>query len=159
MLTLSQRRGLMVKKEMTKKELEKKNEELMKDLQRLQAEFDNYRKREENNKKQFLQNANKNLIEKMIPILDNFELAIKSSPDGATKQGMEMIYSQILTILQDEGLKKIDPLNEEFNPEFHEAIMVEKGNDDKITEVLQPGYALNETIIRHAKVKIRRKEK
>ena len=139
------------------KNTKEKNEELTRDLQRLQAEFDNYRRREENNKQQFLQRANQNLIEKIIPVLDNFELAIKST-EGTAKQGMEMIYSQILTVLQEQGLKKLAPLEEKFNPELHEAVMVEKGDDDRITEVIQPGYILNEQIIRHAKVKIMRQQ-
>lgn len=141
----------MLKKE-EKNELEEKNQELVNDLKRLQAEFDNYRRREETNKKQIFESANKRLVETLIPVLDTFELAIKSSPEGPAKQGMEMIYTQFFSILKEEGLEKISPLNEEFNPELHEAIIKEEGN--KISEVLQSGYILNKIIIRHAKVKI-----
>jgi len=142
-----------------KNELEEKNGELIISLQRLQAEFDNYRKREEQNKKQFLNTATISLIEKLIPVLDTFELAMKSSPEGPAKQGMEMIYTQLYTVLSDEGLEKIEPINEPFNPVEHEAIMVETGKGPEIIiEVFRPGYKLKDKIIRHSKVKIRRQQ-
>jgi molecular chaperone GrpE len=143
--------------EKKKHELEEKNNDLINDIKRLQAEFDNFRKREEQNRTKMRGLANQNLIEKLIPVLDTFELAINSSPEGKAKQGMEMIYTQFLTIVTEEGLTKINPINEEFNPEEHEAIMVVQGEEEKIVEVLQPGYKLKDNIIRHAKVKITKK--
>jgi len=119
-------------------------------LQRLQAEFENFRKRTEKEKYEILKNANEDLIVKLLGVLDNFELALKHVDD----KGINMIYSELYSILEKEGLKIIET-GKEFDPEIHEAIIHEEGEEDKkIVEELQKGYTLNDKVIRPSKVKI-----
>lgn len=127
-----------------------KEKEYLEDLQRLQAEFDNYRKRVESKKQEIYADANKELIFKLLNILDSLELALKHNND----KGIEMIYSQLYSLLENEGLKVIE-VKGKFNPEIHEALITEKNGDgDKIVEELQKGYLLNGKVIRPSKVKI-----
>jgi len=134
---------------MTKKK-ESREKELTELLQRLQAEFENYRKRKEAETSRFLINANKELIIKLLPILDSFELALESKHEG-----IEMIYSQLMTVLESEGLEEIKSLKS-FDPRLHEALIAEKSEKapGTILEVFQKGYMLNGNVIRAAKVKV-----
>ncbi len=132
-----------------KKEKAKKNEYL-EQLQRLQAEFENFRKRTEKERKTIFQNANEDLIVKLLGILDNFELALKHIDD----KGINMIYSELYIILENEGLKIIKTEGK-FDPRIHEALIQEDGEEDeKIIEEFQKGYTLNDKVIRASKVKI-----
>jgi molecular chaperone GrpE len=125
------------------------------DLQRLQAEFENFVKRTEIEKKDLIKYSNEKLIFNLLKILDNFELALKHNED----EGVRLIYSELFSLLGSEGLLKIDTQGI-FNPELHEALIQEEGEvEDKIVEELQAGYKLGERVIRPAKVKItKRKE-
>ena len=136
---------------MTKeKDKEEKKDNYFEQLQRLQAEFENFRKRIEKEKSEIFKNANKDLIIKLLGILDNFELALKHVDD----KGINMIYSELYSILENEGLKIIKAEGK-FNPEFHEALIHEEGKENgKIIEELQKGYMLNDKVIRASKVKI-----
>jgi len=143
MLTLNQQ----LKMEKDKKSKEK---EYLEQLQRLQAEFDNYRKRVEREKQEIYNNANEKLITRLLDILDSFELALKHNAD----EGVKMIYSQLYSLLESHGLKKIEATGK-FNPEVHEALIQEEGEEDGIIiEELQKGYILNNKVIRPSKVKI-----
>ncbi|MBU3942332.1 MAG: nucleotide exchange factor GrpE [Nanoarchaeota archaeon] len=148
------------KHEKEKKELENLNnkiKELTDSLQRLQAEFENYKKRVEKEKQDSIKYASQGLIVKLLPIVDSFEIALKNHKDqNKFLEGMKLIFSQFYSTLEKEGLKQINPLNEKFDPYKHEVMMHEKSDnlDNTITEVLQKGYILNDKIIRHAKVKI-----
>lgn len=129
-------------------------------LQRLQAEFQNYQKRTQDEKTRFANLANEELIKKLIPVLDNFELALKhSKKETEFVEGMELIYSQLLEILEQEGLQKIDTTGK-FDPHKHEAIMVEETENEggQILQELQKGYMLNDKIVRTSKVKISKKK-
>lgn len=136
----------------------KEHDELKDMLQRLNAEFQNYRKRTDEEKSKFVKLSNEELIKKIIPIIDNFELALKHKDNEAEfKQGMDLIYTQLLDVLEQEGLQKI-PAVGKFNPEFHEALMVEEDDDDGvILQELQKGYTLNGRVLRSSKVKISKK--
>ena len=126
-------------------------------LQRLQAEFDNYRKRIEKEREEYCKFANHELMLKLLSILDSFELALKSTDKKEDFiQGIEMIYSQFYSVLEKEGLKKIDALNKKFDPNYHEVLLIEnsENEDGVILEELQRGYLLNDKVIRHTKVKI-----
>jgi len=127
----------------------------LEDLQRLQAEFENFVKRTEIEKRDLVKYSNEKLIFNLLNILDSFELALKHNAD----EGVKLIYSELFSLLKSEGLSKI---NSEgiFNPRLHEALIQEEGDvDDKIIEELQSGYFLGEKVIRPAKVKItKRKE-
>lgn len=138
-------------------QLNEQVQELTELLQRTQANFENYRKQQEKRIEEIRAFASKNLIIQVLPILDNFELAFKTkcSPQDFLK-GMELIYSQLFTILENEGLKMIPTEKCSFNPCYHEALIKEDSKlpENAILEELQKGFILNNQVIRHAKVKI-----
>ena len=128
---------------------------------RLQAEFDNYKKRCFKEKVEFIKFANEGLIIELLGILDNFERGIKAA--DLTKdfkllhQGVDMISKQLHTLLETKGLKRIKAAGEPFDPNQHEAMEVVEQDSiiqDTVLEELQPGYLLNERIVRPAKVKV-----
>ena len=143
-------------------EKEEKLKELTDTLQHLQAEFENYKKRVDKENCELIRCANEDLILKILPIIDNFELALKSCrlKDDFYK-GMELIYSQLMDTLHSQGLKHIDCLNKKFDPYYHEVLLTEESEhpDNTITGELQKGYMLNDKVIRHSKVKIAKKKK
>ncbi len=150
-------------KDIKKSDAEKKIKEVTELLQRNQAEFDNYRKRVEKEKANLIKNASKDIIVKLLPLLDNFELALNNTDNnGEFVKGMELIYSQMFQMLEEQGLKKIDAIGRKFDPYFHEALLAENYNDKEdeiVLEELQKGYVLNDDVIRHAKVKINKRGK
>jgi len=119
--------------------------------QRTKADFINYKKGEEQRKKDTLKFAKEDFIESILPVLDSFNMAKESH---IWKDGMDQIYRQLVSILEKNGLEEIDPLNEDFNPSFHEAVLMVQGEEGKIMEVMAKGYLLNGKIIRPAKVKV-----
>jgi len=138
-----------------------KKDDCQDNLLRLQAEFDNFRKRSFTQKQEFVKFANEGLILELLSILDDFERSIKSAElkkdYDLLHQGVDMISKQLHKLLQEKGLKKIKSIGEDFNPHEHEALEVvesEEAEEEKIIEELQPGYMLNERIIRPAKVKV-----
>jgi molecular chaperone GrpE len=145
---------------MKKEKIEEKDQkigELTEALQRLQAEFENYKKREDKERKEFVGFANAELIKKVLQILDNFELAFKNTASGEEfVKGMELIYSQLHSTLEDTGLKHIECLNKPFDPEQHEALLTEESEKkpNTIIEELQKGYTLNDKVLRQSKVKV-----
>ena len=129
-------------------------------LQRLQAEFENYKKRTEREKAELVSYASQEIITNLLPILDSFELALDNhATHEKFLEGMKLIFSQLYATLEKEGLRQINPLNEKFDPYRDEVVLF--GASDKpentITEVLQKGYMLKGRIIRHAKVRIAKK--
>ncbi|MFH2028173.1 MAG: nucleotide exchange factor GrpE [Nanoarchaeota archaeon] len=146
-----------VKKDTSKEDIKDvKIAELTDSLQRLQAEFENYRKYVEKEKNEFRKYAKADIIDKILPILDSFELAFKSTADKEKFiKGMELIYSQFFSILEKEGLKKIKTEGK-CDPNLHEVLLKEKSDkeEDMIIEELQKGYMLNDKILRYAKVKV-----
>lgn len=132
------------------KNINLKEDECLEQLQRLQAEFENYRKRVDCEKHDILENANEKLIVSLLDILDTFELALKHSDD----EGVKMIYSQLYSLLEKNGLKLIEAKGK-FNPEIHEVLVQEEGEGDNIIlEELQRGYFLNGKVVRPSMVKI-----
>ncbi|MBN1406012.1 MAG: nucleotide exchange factor GrpE [Candidatus Omnitrophica bacterium] len=128
---------------------------------RLQAEFDNFKKRTFKEKLEFVKFANEGLMLELVSILDDFERGIKSAEQkkdfALLHQGVDMISKQLHRLLEEKGLKKIKSAGEKFNPDEHEAIETvedSKKEDGIITEELQPGYFLNGRIIRPARVKV-----
>ena len=123
-------------------------------LQLLQADFENYRKRAEKDNAEFKKYATKQLIVDLLPVLDNFELALQSINDA----GVKMIYAQLFDIMEKHGLKQINPEGK-FDPKLHEALLQEESEKEQntILEVLQKGYIVGDTIVRPARVKIARK--
>ena len=145
------------------KELEKKSAEYLDKWQRDKADFINLRRKDEEAKKNILEFAKQDFIIEILPVLDSFEMAMKNkevweSVDKNWRVGVEYINTQLMTILEQKGLKKIYPINETFDPNRDEAIETiktdTKEEDHKILEVIQSGYKIGETIIRPAKVKV-----
>lgn len=143
-------------KENKQKQLEEENQTILNDLKRVQAEFDNYRKREENQHQERINQANERLIRDLLPVIDNLELAIVNTPDSnESLKGIKMIYTQLFSTLEQYGLKKMQSKGQ-FNPELHEAMLIEQSNkeNNEILEVFNEGYYLHDKVIRHAKVKL-----
>ena len=133
--------------------------ELKELLQRTQANFENYRKQQELRMQEIREMASKDLIIQLLPVLDNFELALKTNCDHTSDviKGVELIHSQLFNLLQNVGLKIIAVKEKEpFNPYVHEALMKAESDfpENTIVEELQKGYTLNGKVIRHARVKI-----
>ncbi len=155
--------------ELLRKELEnyKKNEEEYIDrIRRLQADYDNYRKRTLKEHLEHIKRANKDLIEKLLPVIDNFEIALetgkklKKAEDDFYK-GIKMIYENLIELLRKENVKVIDPKGEEFNPEVCEAAVtesVEGFQEGDILEVIRKGYMIDNFLIRPAVVKVCKKK-
>ena len=142
---------------------EKKIKELEDSLLRSKAEFINYRKRLEDEQSRLLKYCNEDLIKEILPILDNFERAIKMDDtnldDEVSKflSGFKMIYCNLVNILKNNGVIEIDGNNKPFDPTYHEAIMTEKrdgASEGMVLEVLQKGYILKDKVIRPAMVKV-----
>lgn len=153
-----------VKHEKTDKFLEQitKLENSLKDLEdknlRLQADLINYRIRKEKETSDLLKYANEDLILELLPILDNFEraLAIQDETNKQFMEGFKLVYNSVLKTLENYGLKKIESLNQEFNPSYHQAISLEEveNSSNMVVEVLREGYILKEKVIRPAMVKV-----
>ena len=139
-----------IKKDKMKNDKNGKEKNYFEQLQRLQAEFENFRKRTEMERLEILKNANENLIIKLLGVLDSFELALRHIND----KGINMIYSELCSILEKEGLKVIKT-DGTFDPKNHEVLIQEAGKEnEKILEEIQKGYTLNDKVIRASKVKI-----
>jgi len=142
------------------KELEQKNkqiEELTDTLKRLQAEFENYKKWSTKEKSEFLKYAHADLISHLLPVLDSFEIALKNTSDKEKfVEGIKIIYAQLYSALEAEGLKPIKAAGEKFDPYKHEVLIKEESDkpEETILEEFQKGYMLNDKVIRHSKVKI-----
>lgn len=146
--------------------LKKENEELIKKVQYAQAELVNYRKRKDEEVVNFKKYCNKDIITELIPVIDNFERAIKLDDNDLTDElskfleGFKMMYASLMEILKKFGVEEISRQGEVFNPNEEEALMtdnLEEYEDDVVTEVLLKGYKLNGKVIRPASVKINKK--
>jgi molecular chaperone GrpE len=144
-------------------ELAKKDDNQDK-LLRLQAEFDNFRKRSIKERQEFIKYANEGLIIELVGMLDNFERSIKAADQKQDfrllHQGVDMISKQLHKLLEEKGLKKISSLGEKFDPNKHEAmeaVVSDEAEEGQILEEFQPGYMLNERVIRPAMVKVAKK--
>jgi len=126
----------------------KMKEEFLNDLKRLQAEFENYRKRIGKERMEFMKYAKEDLLLRLLEILDNFERALKNTKD----EGIHLILKQLKSTLEKEGIKEINETH--FNPEKHEVISTEEGEENKIIEEFQRGYMLYDKVIRTSKVKV-----
>jgi len=130
-------------------------------LQRTMAEYDNFRKRTIKEKAQMYENGAKEVVEKFLPVLDNFERALGSVSEeekgGALAQGIEMIYKLLLNTLKDLGVEEIDALYKPFDPNLHHAVSHEENDnygENEVIEVLQKGYMFKERVLRFSMVKV-----
>jgi molecular chaperone GrpE len=135
---------------------------LREQLARTQAEFDNYRKRQRREEQQRNELANLQLIDQLLPVLDNYDRALKNPGDNVQSllSGIEMVHKQFADTLRQVGLEKIEPLGQPFDPNLHEAVSavpaVEGQSDNTVVEVFQDGYVLNGRLIRPAMVQVTR---
>ena len=150
--------GLDASGQLTKELAEAKDRML-----RLQADFDNFRKRTQKEKEDWYKYASAGIMEKLLPVLDNFERAllainVKNEEAQGIRDGVDMIYRQLTEILDKEGLEPITAVGEIFDPNLHEALMqvpAEKGQQEgQITEELRRGYRFKDRVIRHTMVKV-----
>ena len=153
----------LTEEEKLTQELEKANAEIedQKDKYlRLSAEFDNYRKRTMKEKAELILNGGEKSISSILPIVDDFERALKNMETAtdvaAVKEGVELIYNKFMTVLGQNGVKVIETKEQPLNTDYHEAIAVIPAPDEalkgKILDCVQTGYPLNDKLIRHAKV-------
>ncbi len=142
-------------------QIKQEKDELYNKLIRLQAEYDNFRKRTQREKAADLKYKSQSLVTELLPIVDNFERALDNKPEDHAVQpffeGMEMIYRQLSTALEKEGVEIIETVGETFDPNIHQAVMqVEDDQYDSntVVEELQKGYRLKDRVIRPAMVKV-----
>ena len=140
---------------------DEKIEELTDRLTRQMAEFDNFRKRTEKEKSQMYEIGAKDIIEKILPVVDNFERGIAAVPEEEKSnpfaEGIEKIYKQLMTTLEEIGVKPIEAVDQEFDPDFHNAVMHvedEEVGENIITEEFQKGYLYRDSVVRHSMVKV-----
>ena len=142
-------------------EADGKLKEAVEKYQRLFAEFDNFRKRTDKEKAARYDMGAKDVVEKILPVLDNFELALKNVPDdkeaSAFAEGMEMIHKQFVKVLEELGVTPIEAVGKEFDPNFHNAVMHvddEEAGDNIVVEEFQKGYMYKEHVVRYSMVKV-----
>ena len=138
--------------------LEQQIEELTDRLKRNMAEFDNFRKRTEKEKSSMYVIGAKDIIEKILPVVDNFERGLAQAPqDDPFADGMEKIYKQLTTTMEGMGVEPIEAVGKEFNPDFHNAVMHvedESVGENIVVEELQKGYTYKGFVVRHSMVKV-----
>ncbi|MDE7404286.1 MAG: nucleotide exchange factor GrpE [Lachnospiraceae bacterium] len=141
--------------------LKEKIEELEDRVKRQMAEFDNFRKRTEKEKTAMFETGAKSVIEKILPVVDNFERGLATVPEEEKNspfaEGMEMIYKQLISELEKMEVKPIPAVGEEFNPEFHNAVMQvesEEYESGVIAQELQKGYTYRDSVVRHSMVAV-----
>jgi len=120
------------------------------------ADFQNFKRRQEEERRVIITMANADLIRDLIPITDNLDRAKQHVPQGAEEwfKGIEMCATQLHKVLNESGMKPIESLNQPFNPDLHEALAEGPGPKDTVVEELEKGYMLGDRVIRHAKVKV-----
>lgn len=141
--------------------LKEKIEDLEDRVKRQMAEFDNFRKRTEKEKSTMFESGAKSVVEKILPVVDNFERGLAALSEEEQKapfaEGMSMVYKQLMTELEGLGVKPIEAVGQEFNPELHNAVMQvesEEYGEGIITQELQKGYLYGDSIVRHSMVAV-----
>lgn len=151
-----------------RKKEDKKEKQLMEQIEQLNdrlirqmAEFDNFRKRTEKEKSTMFEVGAKDIIERILPVVDNFERGLgavgEEEKDSAFVQGIEKIYKQLMTVLDEAGVKPIEAVGKEFDPNFHNAVMHaedEELGENIVAEEFQKGYMYRESVVRHSMVKV-----
>lgn len=151
-----------------KDKADKKTEELKEQIDQLQdkcmrqmAEFENFRKRSEKEKSAMFETGAKSVIEKILPVVDNFERGLAAIPEeekgSPFSDGMNMIYRQLMTELDNMGVKPIEAVGQEFNPDLHNAVMQVESQEFEsgvIAQELQKGYTYHDSVVRHSMVAV-----
>lgn len=157
----SEKKGFFGKKKEKKDKKTQQIEDLTDQLKRTMAEFDNFRKRTEKEKAGMYEGGQRGVIEKLLPVVDNFERAFKDITEEQMADpfvdGMDKVYKQIMTTFEEMGVKSIETDNAAFDPDFHNAVMhIEDDSfeENVIVEEFQKGYMFKDTVIRHSMVKV-----
>ena len=151
-----------------KKKIDKKTEsyeakiaDLEDRVKRQMAEFENFRKRTEKEKTQMFDMGAKTIVEKILPVIDNFERGLATVPEDKQEDpfvsGMQMVYKQLMTELENAGVKAIECAGQEFNPDFHNAVMQVESEELEsgiIAQELQKGYMYKDSVVRHSMVSV-----
>ncbi len=144
-----------------KKEIEKYRqqvEELTDKLKRNMAEFDNFRKRTEKEKSGMYIIGARDIVEKILPVVDSFERGLSQAPENdAFADGMKLVYKQLMTALEDMGVAPIEAVGKDFDPSFHNAVMHvddENYGENTVVEEFQKGYTYKDSVVRHSMVKV-----
>lgn len=152
------KKGFFTKKKDKKDE---QIEELTDRLKRTMAEFDNFRKRTEKEKTAMYEIGAKDIVERILPVIDNFERGLAAIPEEEAKsafaEGMDMIYKQLLKTLEEAGVKPIEAVGQPFDPNYHNAVMhVEDENfgENVIAQEFQKGYLYRDSVVRHSMVQV-----
>ena len=143
------------------KKSEEKAAEMTDKYQRLMAEFENARKRNAKEQSHMYDVGAKEVLAKLLPVVDNFERGLdalsEEEKEGAFAQGFIKIYQQMITVLEEIGVKPMDAVGKEFNPDFHNAVMHEENEEmgeNLVSEELQKGYMYKDGVLRHSMVKV-----
>ena len=155
----SEKKGFFGKKKKDKKDIQ--IEDLTDKLRRQMAEFDNFRKRTEKEKAGMFEMGAKSVVEKLLPVVDNFERGLASVPENQKDDpfvaGVDKVYKQLLTIFDELGVKPIEAVGQPFNPNFHNAVMHvedEEQGENVVIEEFQKGYLYHDSVVRHSMVKV-----
>ena len=156
-----EKKGFFGKKKEKKDKKDEQIEELTDRLKRQMAEFDNFRKRTEKEKAAMFEVGAKSVIEKMLPVIDNFERGLASVPEDQKEDpfvaGVDKVYKQLLTVFDELGVKPIEAVGQPFDPNFHNAVMHvedEQYGENVVAEELQKGYMYRDSVVRHSMVKV-----
>lgn len=157
----SEKKGFFGKKKEKKDPKDQQIEELTDRVRRTMAEFDNFRKRTEKEKSAMYEIGARDIIERILPVVDNFERGLSSIPPEVKETsfagGMEMIYKQLLKALEEAGVKPIEAVGQPFDPNLHNAVMHvedESLGENIISQELQKGYMYRDTVVRHSMVQV-----
>lgn len=149
------------KKNKKKDKKDEKIEELTDQVRRQMAEFDNFRKRTEKEKSQMYEVGAKSIIEKVLPVVDNFERGLAAVPEenkeDAFVDGMNKVYKQMMTMLEEAGVQPIEAIGKEFDPNLHNAVMQtesEEYESGTVAQELQKGYTYRDSVVRHSMVAV-----
>ena len=138
--------------------LQRERDQWLDTTKRLQADFENYRKRVVREQTALVERASEGLIEQLLPVLDNFELTLQNvdaSADEQIRKGVELVYADLVSVLEKNGLERIDALGEPFDPNEHEAVMQEDGDGEPVVgQVLRTGWKLKGRVLRPSMVKV-----
>lgn len=152
---------LFGRKKEKKDKKDEKIEELTDQIKRQMAEFDNFRKRTEKEKASMYEIGARDVIEKILPIVDNFERGLAAIPEDSKEtpfaEGMEKIYRQFMKTLEEMGVTPIEAVGKEFDPNFHNAVMhIEDENlgENIVAQELQKGYMYRDSVVRHSMVQV-----
>ena len=156
---VSEKKGFFGKKKKDKKDTQ--IEDLTDKLRRQMAEFDNFRKRTEKEKSGMFEMGAKSVVEKLLPVVDNFERGLASVPEEQKEDpfvaGVDKVYKQLLTVFDELGVKPIEAVGQPFDPNFHNAVMHvedDEQGENVVVEEFQKGYMYHDSVVRHSRVKV-----